>query len=272
MAMTESERDRKLLELARSLRELGVDPLELLEDQVEAERWTAVSLESGDPAGLIATLRSNTPIRVPDVFESPTFRRQLRVIRTAAAPFASSPPRAVPAAAQEACDVLRTFGEVLSFSEPFPRHRPSEAAFGWEEVGEPNRGKRVWKRSAELSSLFDSYFEKLREADKITRDLTNAAEIEAKLESIRLSGGRYRPFLRASELLAKTLSTYRAARRSRPARGEGLTLKEVALLLAYERDLVPANKRWAKTRIDALQKRKRPKIVVVDTGEDPPQD
>jgi hypothetical protein len=77
-ALTDEE---KILELAADLRAYGVDPVDLLRQQVKAEGYCERRLRADDPESLADVLRANKVSAFPDVFESPTFRKSLRLIR-----------------------------------------------------------------------------------------------------------------------------------------------------------------------------------------------
>jgi hypothetical protein len=254
--------EKKILELAADLRAFGVDPVDILRHQVMAEGYCERRLIDNKPETLAEVLRANRISSFPDVFESPTFRARLRQLRLDSEGWTGEPPKKTTqpdgsvvyehppmnmATVYDALEHLRQIGAALARTPDRAAHRPSMKDQEWEQTAETGRdGAKEYQRVEDLQRNVSMYFALLKQAHAASRGLAAEAAIGENLRS--------NPFINPSfePILTKTL----AALRSQGAAKDRLTLKDAAVLLAYRREVDPKNKNWARSKSDALRKRK----------------
>jgi hypothetical protein len=120
----------------------------------------------------------------------------------------------------------------------------------WEQAAEtkPN-GSKEYQLVDNLKRNVSMYFGMLKAANSLTRGLTDETKVSEALISARSINPSFIP------VLSKTLVALRATKAG--GRGSQPTLKEAAVLLAYKREIAPKNKAWAKSKVEALAKRKK---------------
>lgn len=260
-ALTDEE---KILQLAADLRAYGVDPVELLREQVRAEGYCERHLRPDAPESLAVVLRANRVSAFPDVFESPTYRTKLRLLRldaegwTPGEPTKSTGADGVTTIELPPVDAAKVFaalvqlkriGMALAHGSERPAHRPSMRDSVWEQTGETNSDEsKEYQLVDNLRENVSMYFGMLKAADSLTRGLTDESKVSEVLVSARTINPSF------ISVLSRTLVALRAQRAA--GRGSHLTLKEAAVLLAYERKIDLRNKVWAKSKAGALAKRK----------------
>jgi hypothetical protein len=262
VALTDEE---KILQLAGHLRAYGVDPVELLKEQVRAEGYCERRLRADDPESLAEVLRANRVSAFPDVFESPTFRKRLRLIRLDAEGWPPGEPTRSTGAdgvttvelppmnwakVVKALQQLKRIGVALAYGSERPAHRPSMRGSAWEQTAETNPdGSKEYQLAGNIRRNVSMYFGMLKASNSLTRGLTDETKVSERLTSARSINPSFIP------VLSRTLVKLRAPRAA--GRDSHLTLKEAAVLLAYRREIDPKNKVWAESKAEALAKRKK---------------